>query len=176
MFALASHFNRALGVIGEVAHLDRDLAGAPDNAFMLVEDIDMLAISREPPAGAPVPTSQADKATTERQLSALHVLINALDGVGTPHGLIMLMTTNYRNDWTRADPRRPDRPRPRNGAARRQAAAAMFAAFYGGEQVPTDYLRDDYRPMTGAELQAIFMAERDAVGAVRRMRDSRAAI
>jgi len=171
VFALASHFNQTLCAINQVSHLSRDICSAPDNSFFLVEDVDMLAVAREKevPASPDAPAPSMQETFGEvMALSALHVLINTLDGVGTPHGLVMFMTTNYKERLDAALIRsgRIDLDQeigPLNAAA----AADMFTAFYGQRPL----LNGDYRPRTGAELQAIFMEETAPAVALRRVRD-----
>jgi mitochondrial chaperone BCS1 len=168
-YALAGHFNRGLATIGNVTRLDRTLAVAPENAFVLIEDIDMLAVSREDDEGDPAP----HKDRTALEMSALHLLINTLDGVTTPHGLVMFVTTNFKE---RLDPALVRDGRIdcdiEVGPLEMPAAQAMFEAFYG-PRAPLlhDWIKpDDFVPSTGATLQAIFMAEDQPHAAIARLR------
>lgn len=189
-YALASKFNRNLCPINNINRLDTALAHAPENSFLMIEDIDMLAVSREEPedddddygpcAGAPpVPTKPMIPArhhpkmdNSQLQLSALHVLINALDGVLTPHGLIMFITTNYKE---RLDPALVRNGRIDHdveiGALDLEATLKMFAAFYGEEKVEIarERLRSAFMPHTGAQLQSMFTEEVDPEKAIERL-------
>ena len=171
VFALASHFNRSLCTIADAKYLDQALASTPENSFTLVEDVDMLSVSRvEDKDLAPAPASgvaaSADPPrATDQEMSALHTLINALDGIGTPHGLVLFMTTNYRS---RLDPALIrdgrvdlDQKVPRLDAG---AAEKMLEAFYGCRRPLVCY-----EPITGAELQAVFMSESDPDAAAKRL-------
>lgn len=183
-YALAGYFNRNLCAIGTVNRLDDTLARAPENSFMLIEDIDMLTVSREHDsaddddgdASAPTPTSSQpvrkvfDENATAAEKTALHVLINTLDGVATPHGLVMLITTNFKN---RLDPALVRDGRIdvdiEVGRLDMDATRQMFAAFYGLSASPL-LSGVDFRPRTGAELLAIFMAESIPEKAISRLR------
>lgn len=83
--ALASHFGLPiyylpLGDIGNDANLLQLVASIKGRSVLLIEDIDVYhaAKSRD---------DQKDK-------SSLAAMLNALDGIWTPHGLITIMTTN----------------------------------------------------------------------------------
>lgn len=181
VYGMASHFGRGLGNISGVSGMDKTLRDLPENTFAVVEDIDMISVSREEddddegkPARGPTPTpTPKDAATSEKQMSALQVLVNALDGLNTPHGLVLFMTTNFRE---KLDPAlvRPGRVdcdleiEPLEADAVEQ----MFAAFYG--RAASHLVRPvtssrAFRPCTGADLQQIFMLE-SAESAVRILR------
>lgn len=84
--ALATHFGldiyyMPLSDIAADANLIQLVAGVGPQSLLLLEDIDVLhaAKSRD---------DEKDKVT-------LSGLLNALDGVATPHGLVVVMTTNH---------------------------------------------------------------------------------
>lgn len=141
IFALASEYSRNLCAIGSVFQLARTFANAPENSFLVIEDIDMLAVSRqgdgekaaEGQGGAPTPAqTPQDQRETAIGLSALHVLINTLDGLATPHGMIVFITTNHKEKLDDALVRsgRIDHDKE-IGPLDAEATGAMFAAFYG---------------------------------------------
>jgi mitochondrial chaperone BCS1 len=95
------------------------------------------------------------------------VLINALDGLAMPHGMIVFITTNYMN---RLDPAliRPGRIDCDIEVARldREQTEVMFVAFYGEESralIQAYVASASFRPHTGADLQVLFMTETGAI-------------
>jgi chaperone BCS1 len=176
-FAMASEFDRGLYSIEDLIDLSSTFTNIPHNCFVVLEDIDMLATKREEqPAGAdaksgaaevPAPRAQAPQQQhmpMGRDLSSLHVLINSLDGLITPHGLIVFVTTNFKD---RLDPALVRDGRidvdKEIGALDAAAAGAMFAAFYGEDA--RHLVQQDFWPLTGAELQKICTSEPDPVRA-----------
>ena len=185
IFALASEFNRNLGVIGSMLNLGRTFVNAPDNSFLVIEDIDMLTVSREGDeekakttedarqGGAPLP-QRPDQSFA---LSALHVLINTLDGLGTPHGLILFVTTNFKERLDAALIRKGRIDLDCEiGLLDAEAAGDMFEAFYdaAARKAAGSFLREpEFRPMSGADLQDIFTTEKNPqVAAIRLARRS----
>jgi len=82
--ALGRHFNKSIAYLS-LKDIEKDstllqLIANVRNAILVLEDIDVYsaATSREDGAGA-----------------SLSALLNALDGITTPHGLITIMTTNH---------------------------------------------------------------------------------
>lgn len=122
--ALATEFNldlwyASLGDMENEARLINMIADVRPRSILLLEDIDTVSIatSRE--------TDGASSMTTGS-------LLNALDGVATPHGLITVMTTNHLD---RIDPAltragRMDRAE-HIGMPTAEVVADMFAYFYG---------------------------------------------
>ena len=106
-FALAAHFKRPLYTmnIGSLRN-DDDLIVAftsmSKNGMMLIEDIDAAQTPRE--------VSGEENKEEKRRIS-LSALLNVIDGVLCPPGLILFMTTNYpeRLDAALARPGRVDR-------------------------------------------------------------------
>lgn len=88
--ALASIHNldvyfMSLASLSSDADLVRLLSNIPDRSMLLLEDTD----------GSHAATSRDDLGPNRISISAL---LNALDGVITPHGLVTVMTTNHKND------------------------------------------------------------------------------
>lgn len=85
--AIANHFNLDLWYIG-LADLTAEasllslLSQVGPRSILLLEDIDTIRIAKEDSE------SDSGKITTGS-------LLNALDGIATPHGLITMMTTNH---------------------------------------------------------------------------------
>lgn len=86
--AIASHFGMGLFYV-PLADLQRDadllqlVSDVPARSVLLLEDVDI--------------NSSATERTDETKHASLSGLLNALDGVFTPHGLITFMTTNHRD-------------------------------------------------------------------------------
>lgn len=174
IYGMASYFDRGIGSVDSIANIDDTLKNLPENTFALIEDIDMISISRDeeeddddetpgkPQAAAPA-RAERDLTSAATQMSALQVLINALDGIATPHGLIMFITTNFRErlDVALIRPGRVDcdlEVTPLEA----DATEEMFAAFYGDEhaRLIQPYTQSpQFRPRTGAVLQQLFMTE-----------------
>ena len=91
--ALASGFNKSLHIISNINDLqDEDLILACKNkeCFCLIEEIDTFVKSRED-NNSKKETSLLDSMNSQN----LQSLLTSLDGVMTPHGLILFMTTNF---------------------------------------------------------------------------------
>lgn len=176
IYGMASHFSRRLCSVTSLTRVDDLLRSTPRNAFVAIEDIDMLATARDDEntpatggAGEPPPNE-----TEQYELNTLQALINTLDGLATPHGLIVFITTNHRDrlDHALIRPGRVDHDLE-IAPLDRHATAAMFVAFYGEDRLPLveGYTGSNaFRPHTGADLQVLFMSEsaEAAVAALRR--------
>lgn len=84
--ALASHYkmnlyNMPLSAVKNDSSLADNISNIQKNSILLLEDIDIFSKSMK--------REQADSGPT------LAGLLNALDGVATPHGLVTIMTTNH---------------------------------------------------------------------------------
>jgi SpoVK/Ycf46/Vps4 family AAA+-type ATPase len=170
VYGVASHFGRGLGSISHITSVDRLIREAPSDNILVIEDIDMLSTSREdeePPLGVGQPGQPGqppdDPRDEQSALSVLQLLINALDGVATPHGLILFITTNFKD---RLDPALIRRGRVdvdiKVEPLDRDQTAAMYVAFYGEEnrhEIERYVTRASFRPHTGADLQVLFMTE-----------------
>jgi hypothetical protein len=127
--AIANHFNLDLWYIG-LADLTAEasllglLSQVGPRSILLLEDIDTIRIAREDTE------SDSGKITTGS-------LLNALDGIATPHGLITMMTTNHFNTL---DPRLVRAGRmdvvEELGWPTMQTLEQMFAHFYGISPAP----------------------------------------
>jgi hypothetical protein len=84
--AMANHYGMhlyslSLSSVKDDAKLTELVNGIESNSLLLIEDVDVFSKS--------VSRNQSDSGPT------LAGMLNALDGVGTPHGLITIMTTNH---------------------------------------------------------------------------------
>ena len=161
--AIASHFNRDLYCVDRLDLLGPDI-GRFANGILAIEDIDTLgALKRDAASGfGETPSPFQGPAPNPKLL--LHGVLNTLDGLATPHGLITIITTNH------VDALDPAMVRPCRIDLQLEVTAldygafcAMFASYYDGALpgVP----RDMYVPQTGARLQEMFMGAADAAAA-----------
>lgn len=158
---LAQHFGLDLWYV-PLNDLSRDtsllslLSQVTPRSILLLEDIDVLKSTHDRDAGGESQQGQV----------SLSGLLNALDGVATPHGLIKVMTTNDRDglDAALIRPGRVDRQVLLEGLDATQARE-LFARFYGRppevELVPGD-------GMTAADLIETFKRHPDDPSAVER--------
>lgn len=125
--ALATHFGMDLWYISlsdlkEESSLLALLSNVSPRSLLLLEDIDTIKISH-------------DRDTEQGKIS-MTSLLNALDGVATPHGLITVMTTNHLGalDPALTRPGRVDRIEEIKSPTWREVAA-LFERYYG---IPLD--------------------------------------
>jgi chaperone BCS1 len=153
--ALASHFSRRiyalnLGSISGDEQLIDAITSVPDTAILLIEDVDAAQVKREdiaesaagsPPSTAPKPVS-------------LSALLNAIDGVFSRDGRVLIMTTNHpeKIDPALVRPGRADRKiqvGPLNGPE----ALVMCERFLGDLTEAFLFASHLDYPITPAELQ-----------------------
>jgi hypothetical protein len=141
---------------------DHDIMGlitsVPARSILLLEDIDVFHVA----------TSRDESKDTP----SLSSLLNALDGVTTPHGIITIMTTNDISvlDEALIRPGRVDRKEYFDVADNDQGER-IFEWFYG--QKPNNRLIRDGHGIAPAELLDIMHANKhDAECAVRQIRKS----
>lgn len=87
--AIANHFNMdvyylPLCDLEEDSRLLKMVSCVDKGSMLLLEDIDVLSVSRE----------RSAETSSEAKIS-LSGLLNALDGIASPHGLVTVMTTNH---------------------------------------------------------------------------------
>jgi mitochondrial chaperone BCS1 len=175
IFSLASDYSRNLGVISNLSTISSRFAHAPENSFLVIEDIDMILEANRQEEADKVsenPSVEESKKKTVHK-NILHDMINTLDGLATPHGLILFITTNYKDRLDSALIRKGRVDLDIEiGLLDSEAAGKMFMAFYGQESfsIIEPYLNGkEFRKRTGADLQAIFMTENDPYKAVGKM-------
>lgn len=137
------------------ATLNRFLNMAPENSIILLEDLDCAFPSREQTKkGIYMPITFSG-------------ILNALDGVASQRGRLVVMTTNH---ITRLDPAivRPGRvdKSVKFGLASRRQLLRMWARFYpdahaNGETF-ADLVGNEQASM--AELQGLFLVNKDGTG------------
>lgn len=157
--ALASHFemNIYLVTLAGAGMSDERLLDALNEAqtdsVLLIEDVD-AAFGHRTDVGQ-------DGGLT------FSGLLNAVDGVGSQEGRVVIMTTNHRD---RLDPAliRPGRVdvEQRFGLASRRQVRRMFLRFYPGEDARAGWLtaRVPEGSMSVAALQGIFVSARGSPG------------
>jgi chaperone BCS1 len=174
IFSLASDYSRNLGVINNLALISSKFANTPDNSFLVIEDIDMiLEANRQEQEDDDTPNTEGGLKKKVLHKNILHDMINTLDGLATPHGLILFITTNYKDRLDAALIRKGRVDLDIEiGPLDKKAVGEMFMAFYGKEAyyLVEPYLNSkEFRKRTGADLQAIFMTENDPNKAVAKM-------
>lgn len=88
---LASEFNKTLFIINKIDNLQNsDLINQCKNkeCFCLIEEIDTFSTSRDD-------DEKSDSLVKLANSTTLQTLLTTLDGIMTPHGLVLFMTTNY---------------------------------------------------------------------------------
>lgn len=147
--ALASDLGFDIKYIKSLHGLGAAFMSGTKSDLFVIEDIDTIAagLNREGREGA-----DGDPAANRAALtSALHEILNAMDGMQTPDGLKFIVTTNHLD---KLDPAivRPGRIDHviEIGPLSLASARQMFHAFYGRDGIT------DYAPRTGAELQQMF--------------------
>jgi chaperone BCS1 len=167
VMAIAGHRKRPVCVLnlGSVENdnaLFSAIADAPVNAIVVIEDIDCAQSAKTREVDPQIPSLTPSKEEGEGVTKA--GLLNALDGITTPDGRILVMTTNYPE---RLDPAltRPGRADVCETLGLLEAAdqVRMARLFYGESLFMP--LRE---PVAPAVLQAAFMRHpEDPVAAAR---------
>ncbi len=147
--ALASDFGFDIKYIKSLQGLGEAFRTGGRNDLFVIEDIDTIAGSLRREARREDGGEAAGEALSRG--SALHEILNSMDGMQTPDGIKFIVTTNHIG---RLDPAivRPGRIDDviEVGPLSIESAKAMFKAFYGRDGI------SGYRPRTGAELQQMF--------------------
>lgn len=168
VLALASHFGRPIYAlnIGSLAgdmQLFDAIAEAPAHAVLLIEDIDATGAShaRRRPAPVDAPVNPGEPRGRDEDTGiTLSGLLNALDGVASTDGRLLIMTTNHPE---KLDPAliRPGRADLHEviGPLHHADARRLFLRFFPGETRAADELADCLpEPLPAAVLQGAFLA------------------
>lgn len=154
VFALASHFSMRvyalnLGSIRGDNELIDAITSVPENAVLLIEDIDAAQQDRDA-----VASDEKSQAVT------MSGLLNAIDGVFSRDGRVLVMTTNHpeKLDAALVRPGRADRIE-RIGDLQHTEVRAMCKQFLG--QVPGEgFALTVKAPIRPAELQRLLLEQR----------------
>lgn len=148
--ALASDFEFDIKYIKSLHGLGEAFRTGTRKDLFVIEDIDAISGSLDRGgrhSNGSGPTGQE----LALPASALHEILNSMDGIQTPDGLKFIVTTNHPG---RLDPAivRPGRIDDviEVGPLSLDRARQMFRAFYGRDGI------EAYTPRTGAELQQMF--------------------
>lgn len=183
--ALASHFDRPIFILNLATVQDDNallaaFTTADPSCIMLIEDIDTISITNE---RAPVQVEEApsspgspDPKREERRGITLSGLLNAIDGVASTDGRLLVLTTNHPDKLdaalvrtNRVDRRWTFGPLP---AAR---AAAMAARFFPGQPEVADLVRGvaERKPaMTASDWQSVLTRSRKDPGLISHLADT----
>lgn len=149
--ALATEFKMDLWYVSladlkETSDLLSLLRSVRPRSILLLEDIDIAKITHDRDA-------EGDKVS-------MAALLNALDGVGTPHGLISIMTTNHleKLDEALTRPGRMDRIERIELPSRREVQR-LFYRFYG-KRLPRGLVPDE-SPLSQAEVSEVLKRNLD---------------
>lgn len=169
VFALASYFKLPLyflnlGSLKEDSDLFDAISGVPERAVLLIEDVDASAAvknrSRPSPAtpgrpGAPTPAATQEEEKTPITMSAF---LNALDGVMSKDGRLLVMSTNYpeRLDPAIIRPGRVDRHET-IGPMGAGEVARMFLRFFPQEVDLSQKIAKGSYSVPAAKLQGVFL-------------------
>jgi len=161
--ALASHFGRPLyalhlSAMGDDTVLAESFAEVPQDAILLLEDIDACkaATSREKGSGEQRPRSGP----------TLAGLLNAIDGVASSDGRLLVMTTNrpQKLDPALVRPGRIDLKVPFRLLVRKDVRR-MYLRFHPGEDANAEqFAKLVSVPVAPAELQRRLMGAHPMVG------------
>jgi chaperone BCS1 len=155
--ALANEFKLdlwyvSLGDLKEEASLINLLSEVSPRSILLLEDVDTIQLTHD--------RDEEPKAKSPTNIS-LSSLLNALDGVATPHGLVTVMTTNH---FDRLDPAltragRMDRVEELAYPGTREVDA-LYQRFYGSP-LPSWSHGEAVVPMSQAEVSEVFKRHLD---------------
>lgn len=145
--AIANHFEMdlwylPLADLKEESSLLDLLSSVSSRSIVLLEDIDTLQLTHDRDEGVPSPASDAPDAagppkSGQSSKLTLSGLLNVLDGVATPHGLITFMTTNHfdRLDSALTRAGRMDRVE-HFGYPTADNVSELYRRFYPGHSIP----------------------------------------
>lgn len=160
VLALASHLGKPvyalnLASVSQDSALMEAFAEVPQDAILLVEDIDAMRIAKDRAADS----DGKDKGPAG-SLTTLSGLLNAIDGVAAPEGRLLVMTSNHPEHLDPALIRpgridlheRFDLPGP-------DEIRRMFLRFHPGREADAlRFARSIRRPVSPAELQCLLLA------------------
>jgi chaperone BCS1 len=157
VMALAGHFSLPiyvlnLGSLSSDDDLFKAVMSVPENALLLIEDID-AATTAKPRKSKPVePTKPGEPAEKEEATLTLSGLLNALDGTFSRDGRVLVLTTNHPEN---IDPAliRPGRADIREHIGAIEAPEVLkLCKIYLGDERGTDFANTIEVPIIPATL------------------------
>jgi len=170
-FALASHFKKKVYYISSLSNIDNQFETVSEDSIVFIEDVDCLnSVKRDNEYPGIGESEEKDIPLAALDKMNFHSMLNSLDGVLVPHGLIVIMTTNYLENLDKALTRKGRVDKivsidPLN----EETMHDMVRHFYPTMDVKlfNDYNNFTYHcNLTGAEIQSILMEEENVVGAL----------
>lgn len=169
VMALASHYSRPvyalnLGSIPNDDTLIEAITSVPEHGILLIEDLDATEASaarvEEPKAKIVTP---GEVQPQEARTLSLSGLLNAIDGVFSRDGRILIMTTNHpeKIDEALLRPGRADL-KLHIGPLEHQEVQRMCARFLGDPKVALDFSARVQPPITPSELQGKLLRHSNA--------------
>jgi hypothetical protein len=169
VFALASYLSKRIYVLNMGSISDDDglidaMTSVPEDAILLIEDIDAAqkdratqVVQEEPPSAI---GGSENKKKVEAKKLTMSGLLNAIDGVFSAEGRILVMTTNYedRIDKALLRPGRADVRVPVMEIEEEEALA--MCQRFGVEEIPKNIAPDI--PVPAAQLQEELLRRRVA--------------
>lgn len=147
-------YSVSLPDLNEDASLPELLGNIPPRAMLLIEDVDIAHAARD-----------RDNQSGHGQSTA--ALLNALDGIATPHGLITVMTSNRRDVLDGALIRRGRVDREFEIGRMDQQQLRRLLAKFAGFDVPAGRLVDGVLPADAVEvIKSTFTLDRAETVAV----------
>lgn len=164
IFALASYFNRALYTINLNALDDLSfqlaLDRVPEGAFIVVEDIDVGSATADREETV-VEEMDGTEKTKEKKASkiSMSTILNALDGVASLSGNVIMLTTNHLEHLDPALTRRGRIDHIIEIPAMGADDIFEYAQVVYGADI---YDHKRLKPMTGSDIQALFLDNKDS--------------
>lgn len=149
---IASYLDKKLSVVpgGSLAHINNMIMGLPENSVFLIEDIDADSTTHSRVDNSNKDGDLLDE-LQEMKSCNLSTILNAMDGIMSKHGRVMITTTNH---IEKLDPAliRPGRIdlKIEIGYINEETFYKFMKRFFGSVPDQFKLLRND---LTGAELQ-----------------------
>lgn len=171
VIAMASHFRMPvyalnLGSIAGDSALFDAMSSLPARCILLIEDVDAAGAtkSRKPVERDVAAIEPANPKPQEPEGITMSGFLNALDGVTTPDGRLLVMTTNHpeRIDSAVIRPGRVDR-REHIGPLEFEEGFRLYRRFFPeyANILEVELFRQAAWPIPAADLQSVFMRHAD---------------
>jgi chaperone BCS1 len=169
ILAIASHFSKCIyslnlgSVINDDQLIDA-ITSVPEDAILLIEDIDAAQNKRELVQESPVPSYKSDIPISpeETRSISLSALLNSIDGVFSRDGRILFMTTNHveKIDPALMRPGRVDR-KEYIGAFSDKEILKMCVQYVHNVEYANRLAKTIPGPIMPAELQQLLLIKRN---------------